>query len=143
VDKLKISRGNLVIVAAGAVTFLASFLTFFSVDLGPGLSHSYSAWDRGNFMMATLPALIGLVMAVQVAMATWTETVRVPERVLGLTWTQVHVALGAQAALLMVAWVVVNRDPLSRGMGFWLMALGSIALAVGAVLRAREPVPAA
>jgi hypothetical protein len=55
--------------------------------------------------------------------------------VLGLSWDQVHLALGFQAALMMLAFLIRSKGPLSFGIGFWFMLLAGIALLVGAIMR--------
>ena len=61
-------------------------------------------------------------------------------RPFGLTWDQVHLVLGFQAALMMLAFLAQNR-PIELGIGFWLMLLAAIALFVGALQRLPPPAP--
>lgn len=133
----KLSTSGIVIVAAGALLLVASFLHVFESD---------SAWSSGSFPLLTLPALLGVVMAAQVLVSAFASGVRMPDRVLDFSWTQVHVLLGIWAALMMVCFLVgeagvsargASISP-SKGIGFWLMLIGAIALAVGAVLRTQE-----
>jgi hypothetical protein len=158
----KLSPGNLVILIAGAVILIASFLAFYKydvpkIDLGdfgdlggldveipqPG-DKTFSAWngDLPLFPVATLPALFGLLMALQVGLTAFAK-VRLPERPAGLTWDQVHLVLGFQSALMMLCYLIVDKSGLDLGIGFFLMLLSAIALAVGAVLRTREASAAA
>jgi hypothetical protein len=58
-----------------------------------------------------------------------------PSRLLGFTWDQLHFALGFQAALLMVTFLVRDKGALGFGVGFWCMLAGAAALFVGAVMR--------
>src|SRR5690242_849055 len=113
-DKLKLSPGNLVILVAGVVMFIASFLAFnrysrASVNIGSlhiGGTISYSAWSSHYFLIATIPALLGIVMAAHVALTTFAPQVRLPDQVLGLTWTQIHLVLGFQATIMMLAFLI-------------------------------------
>jgi hypothetical protein len=104
---------------------------------------SFSAWTTdtrgglGLFPVATLPAIYGVLMAAQVALARLAN-VRFPARVVGLTWAQIHIAVGFNAALIMLAFLVRDKGNFDFGVGFYLMLLGSLALAVGAVLFQRE-----
>jgi len=136
-DKLKISTANLVILVAGAVMLIASFLAFEKFSFG-GVSKSFNAWSSGNFLIATIPALLGVVMAAQVALETYAPQVSLPDRVLGFTWTQVHVILGLQATIMMLAFLVQNVSPFERGIGLFLMLAAAIALLVGAVMRTQQ-----
>jgi hypothetical protein len=144
-DKLKVSTANLVILVAGVVMLIASFLTFNRYSL-PSIrangitfsgSRSFSTWSRGFFLIATIPGLIGAVMAAQVAVAAFAPAVKLPERVLGFTWTQIHLVLGFQATIMMLAFLIQDTG-FDKGIGLFLMLLAAIALLVGAVLRMQE-----
>ena len=159
----KLSPASIVILAAGVVALIASFLTFYKYSYGSvlsqaqldalraggipvpgGTSQSYSAWSNSGFLLfplAILPALFGVLMAGQIALTTFAD-VKLPTRVLGFDWPQIHLLLGGQAALLMVCYLLVDKGSLSYGIGFWLTLLASIALVVGAVMLSREPAQA-
>ena len=94
-DKVKLSTANIVILASGVVILIASFLPFNKLSYA-GFSKSYSAWSSHLFLIATIPALLGVVMAVQVGIAGFASGVKLPDRVLGFTWTQIHLVLGFQ-----------------------------------------------
>jgi hypothetical protein len=164
----KPSPAGIVIIAAGAVALVASFLAFYKYSFGGaglsssqlnayraagipiptglgGGSKSYSAWSTSGFLLfplAILPALLGLVMALHVGLTTFAD-MKLPARVLGFDWMQIHLVCGAQAVLLMLAYLLVNKGGASYGIGFWLMFVASIGLVVGAVMLSREPAPAA
>ena len=152
-DKLKASPGNLVIIVAGALMLIASFLDFNkysssgttvtvggqTIHVGGSASVSYSAWGSHEFLIATIPVLLGVIMAVHVALVVFAHNVNLPERVLGFTWTQIHLVLAGQATLMMLAFLIRDTSPLGRGIGMYLMLIAAIALLVGAILRAREP----
>jgi hypothetical protein len=130
-DKLK--PPNLAIVISGAVMLIASLLAFTKTG-----SHSNSAWSKYYFLIATIPALIGIVMATQVALVAYAPQVKLPEKVLGFTWTQVHLVLGFQATIMMLAFLLQDTGGLDKGIGLYLMLLASIGLLAGAVLRMQE-----
>jgi len=136
-DKLKISTANLVILVAGVVMLIASFLAFRTVSL-PSFSRSWNAWSNGYFIISTIPALLGVLMAAHVALETYAPQVSLPDRVLGLTWTQVHFVLACQATVMMLAFLIQDIPLLDRGIGLFLMLIAAIALLVGAVMRMRE-----
>jgi hypothetical protein len=145
-DKLKLSTANLVILAGGVVMLIASFLDFTkakaTVTFGSITIHvstgGGNAWSSGRFLIATIPALIGVVMAAHVAVVAFAPGVHIPERVLGFTWTQIHLVLGFQATIMMLAFLIQSTTPLDKGIGLFLMLLAAIALLVGAVLRMQE-----
>jgi hypothetical protein len=140
VDKIKLTPANIVILAAGVVMLIASFLDFYTISGSVfGRSYSASAWGGANglgvFGIATVVVLCGVVMALQVGLAAFAPDVNLPDKPLGLSWNQVHLALGFQAELMMLAFLIRSKGPFSFGIGFWLMLLSSIALMVGAIMR--------
>jgi hypothetical protein len=130
----KLSPADIVIIAGGAVMLIGSFLPFYSYA-----SISFSAWSGahsfGLFGISTVAVICGVVMAGQIAISDFAGSVTLPSAVLGLTWDQVHLALGFQAAILMLAFLARNSAGASRGIGFWLMLLAGITLLAGAVMR--------
>lgn len=131
------------ILGGAFAVLIGSFLDFweFNNPFGGG-SVGYSAWSGDLFFPVTIiPVLCGVAMALHVALTTFADT-RVPGDVYGLGWNQVHLALGFQAAVMMLAFLIQDKLGADIAIGFWLMLLGSIALAVGAVLRQREAAPA-
>jgi hypothetical protein len=130
----KLSPANIVILAAGAVMLIGSFLTFYSYS-----SFAFNAWSGGSgfgiFGIATVVVLCGIVMGTQVALVAFADGVKVPDQLLGFTWDQIHLALGFQAALMMVAFLIRSKGPFSFGIGFWFMLLAGIGLLAGAVMR--------
>ena len=124
--KTQPTTSELIIMIAGAVMLVASFLDF-AGDL--------SAWGRYLFSVATLLPLYGLVMAAQIALTKFAG-VQLPDQVAGFTWEQVHLVLGLMAGLMAVAWLITDTG--DKQIGLWLEVLGGIALAVGAVMMQRE-----
>ena len=96
--KAKLSAANALILGAGVVMLLGSFLSFYD----RASAHRCRRWSRGLFGIATVVVFCGGVMAGQVALATFGSRPMSP-RPFGLTWDQVHLALGFQAAVMMLA----------------------------------------
>jgi hypothetical protein len=145
VDSKKVTPAEIVILAAGVVTFVFSFLPFYKAASVAGITvsrASVSAWGKGLFPVATLIPIFGIVMAAQIAVTKWTS-VRLPEHVLGFTWEQIHVALGLFAALLAICYLIVDRFGADFGFGFFLVLIGAIGLAVGAIMLQLERAGAA
>jgi hypothetical protein len=126
VDGKQPTASELIIMIAGAVMLVASFLDF---------AGKTSAWGRYLFPIATLLPLYGVIMAAQIALTKFTS-VKLPGQVVGFTWEQVHLVLGIFAGLMAVAWVITDLG--DKQIGEWLLVLGGIALAVGAVMMQRE-----
>jgi hypothetical protein len=99
---------------------------------------TYNAWSSHYFLIATIPALLGIVMAVQVAVVAFASGVKLPDTVLGFSWNQIHLIFAFQATIMMLAFLLQSTSPLDKGFGLFLMLLAAIALLVGAVLRMQE-----
>jgi len=128
--KAQPTTSELIIMIAGAVMLVASFLKFAQVDV-----NSASAWGQYLFPIATLLPLYGVIMAAEIALTKF-STVKLPEKLLGFTWEQVHLVLGLLAGFMAIGWLIT--DIRGKGIGYWLEVLGGIALAVGAVMMQRE-----
>jgi hypothetical protein len=120
------TTGEIVIMAAGLVMLIFSFLDF---------SAKQSSWQRPWFPVATLLPLYGVVMAVQIVIVRFAN-VKLPNRIAGFSWDQFHLALGLMAALMAICWLVTDTG--NKNIGLWVEVLGGIALAVGAVMLQRE-----
>jgi hypothetical protein len=129
-DRQSPTPGELTIMIAGAVMIVFSFLHF-----GGSGRFGRSAWQSPFFPIATLLPLYGLIMALQIALTKF-ASVKLPDSVLGFTWEQIHLALGAMAALMAFGWLVTDYG--NKQIGEWFEILGAIALVVGAVLLQRE-----
>jgi general stress protein CsbA len=136
--RAKLAPPDIVILAGGVAMLVGSFLAFYQQTVtspfdGSSVTFSLNAWDRGLFMIVTLPALLGMFMALQVALKTFSN-IDMPSRVLSLTWDQFHLVVSVQCALLMLAFLAAAQ-PLDFGVGFWVMLVAAVALVVGALLR--------
>src|SRR3954462_9264253 len=107
-DKLTASKGNLVILIGGVVMLIASFLPFTKLSFA-GFSSSSTAWSSKAFLMTTIPALLGVVMAVHVVLTTFAPDVKLPDDPLGLWWTQVQPVFGVPGANIMLAFLIQDN----------------------------------
>jgi hypothetical protein len=127
----KLGQNELIIVVAGAVALLGSFLPWIDVS-----GFSESAW--GDFFpLLTWVGLFGAVMAAQILLRVF-ASVSMPDRVLGFSWPDLHLILAFFTALIAVSWLIVGED---FGIGFWLSLGASVALMVGAFRLRREISP--
>jgi hypothetical protein len=127
--RAKLSPADILILIAGALMLIGSFLAFYTV---PG--QSFNAWSHGLFGIATVVVFCGVAMAGQVALSNW-GSVSLSPRPFGMSWDQVHLALGFQTAIMMLAFLAQNHNGVGLGIGFWLMLVAAIALFVGAIMR--------
>ena len=120
------TTSELIIMIAGAVMLVASFLDF---------AYKSSSWSTGAFPIATLLPLYGVIMALQIVLTKFAN-VNLPDKVVGFTWEQVHLVLGFLAGFMAIGWLITDLS--NKGIGLYLEILGGIALAVGAVMMQRE-----
>ena len=129
----KLGTAELVIVIAGALALVSSFLDWFDSDV----FGSANAWsDRMLFPTFAWVGIFGPIMAIQIALVNF-GNVDLPREVLGFTWTQIHLVLALFCVVLTVSFLIGGED---QGIGFWLGLLASIALLVGAVMLRNETV---
>lgn len=125
-DRQSPTPAEIVIMAAGAVMLIFSFLHF---------AGDTSAWGSHLFPIATLLPLYGVVMALQIVLTKFAG-VSLSNSVIGFTWEQIHLALGAMAGLMAIGWLLTDTG--DKQIGEWFEILGGIALVVGAVMLQRE-----
>ncbi len=123
--KNKITVADLIMGIGGIVTFIFSFLAFYKLG-----GESVNAWDdQGAAFASTLPAILGLAMAVWIALEI--AGVSLPDEVLTYNHAQLKASWGIAAGGIMLSWLSTEGD---KGVGFWLMLIGSLAMAAGAVM---------
>ena len=127
----------IVLMAAGAVALVGSFLDFFGDDF-----RSASAWSDGLFPIATLMVIFAVVSGAVIALTRFAG-VQLPTQVAGFSWTQIHLVLGFFAALYALAYLVVKTGGADRKIGFWLVLIACIASLVGAIMLRNEGTSAA
>ncbi|MDQ6798016.1 MAG: hypothetical protein M3011_08350 [Actinomycetota bacterium] len=128
----KLTTGEIVIVAAGAVDLLFSFFPWYTL----GDNH-VGAWGTTLFPLATLVPILGTLMLVQV-LVDKLSVASLPPRVGDFTWEQLHLVAAVGAAVIVFCYLLVNRGGLSLGFGFYVDLLAAMALVVGAVMIRRE-----
>jgi hypothetical protein len=117
---------DIVMFAGGVVTFIFSFLHFVA---------DVNAWSSdvfGLFPITTLIAIVGLAMAVFVAL-----DIFVGFRLgtfLTFNYKQIYVTWGIFCGGLMLCYLVMDKHGANSGAGLWLMLIGSLAMAVGSIL---------
>ncbi len=127
----KLTVGEIVILAGGAVALLASFLPWYTLG-----DDSASAWSSGLFPLATIVPILGTVMAVQVVLDRLSGA-NLPRRLGDFTWEQVHLVAAVAAAVQVLCFLVLDRVG-DLGVGFYLEMLAVAALVAGAVMIRRE-----
>jgi hypothetical protein len=143
VDK-KITPGEIVVMAAGAVALIASFLPFYKLEtLNSQLEtvdKNYSAWSSDFpflFPVATLIAIFAVVAGVLVVLTKFAN-VDLSRGFLGFGFSQLLLALGFFSAILALAYLVQDKGTTDTGFGYWLLLLAGLASVVGAVLVMNE-----
>ena len=125
--KMKLTVAQLV---GGAGALLATLFSFFSFyKLG---DEGRNAWSKDvGAYVSTIPAILAIV-----ALA-WTIAelagAKLPAQVLTFNSNQLKASWGISASGVMLAYLTVDTS-LDKGIGFWFMLIGSLAMAVGAVM---------
>ena len=117
---------DIVMFVGGVITFIFSFLDFVS---------DFNAWSGdvfGLFPVTTLIAVLGLAMAV-FDRPRDLRRVQTPD-ILTFTYRQMYVTWGIVAGGLMLCYLVMDKQGADTGAGLYLMLIGSLAMAVGAIL---------
>jgi hypothetical protein len=125
----KVTVANLIFTVGGLVTILFSFFKFIGNDFADA-----SAWGDGVLPLGTIPAILGLA-ALVVGVLDILGTVKLPAQVLTFNWNQIKFTWGVVAAVIMLAYLIVDKGP-DTGLKFGgiMMLLGSLAMAVGATM---------
>lgn len=121
----KISVADLVMGIGAVVTLLFSFFGFYTFG-----DDAISAWDTDALaFVSTIPALLALITIVWIVCEIL--GVGLPRDLLTFNPQQIKATWGIAAAGIMFAFVTTSGD---KSAFFWLQLIGSIAMAVGAVM---------
>ncbi len=123
-----VSPGKLVLIIGAGVTFVFSFLPWFSFN--DHFTSSQNAWGSGLFPMASWAPVLALVAGFLVAAEAF-EFVNLPEKIASFTLDQVVLVCSAVACLITISYIIVDKSPAGIGPGLWLCFLGTIALLSG------------
>ena len=131
----KVTPGEIVVMAAGGVGIIATFLPF----ADPPFGDSINAWDGDLFGMFPVATLIGIYVLVAGALVALTKFANVTiTNVLGIGMVQLVLVLGFFATLQALAYLLTEFGGADRGIGYWLLLLSAIASLVGAILMRNE-----
>jgi hypothetical protein len=126
--KQKITIANLIMLIGALVTFIFSFFAFFNFNG----NESASAWDTDSTAFATtVPAVLAIFMIVWIVLEM--AGLSLPAKVLTYSPNQLKGTWGYGASGIMLSWISVDFGD-GKGVGFTLMFIGSIAMAVGATM---------
>ncbi len=124
-----VSPGKLTVLIGAAVTFIFSFLPWYSVS-GFGSKFTRSAWGSGLFPMATWAPLFALVVGFVVAAQAF-KFLELPEKVWEFALDQIVLILSVFSLLVALSYLIVDKGGASIGFGLILCLLGSIAMVAG------------
>lgn len=133
------------IVGIGVVLFIFSFFGYYTYDFGgysaggisfAGVSESFGAWHLGDFFVAWLAMVVGVLAAATVALALFAPQVKLPlgNRVLGLF-------LFAASFVLYIIGIFAHTDfgdAGSIGFSFWVSLILALAGVVLSLMRAQQ-----
>ncbi len=128
--KRQISVADLLFGAGGLLAFLFSFFTFIGYK-----SLGYSAWGKSNFPIATIVAVLALLGALLVIFDLFGVKVKLPDKVLTLTWPQIRLTWGITCGVLMLGFLIQDKSPAHLSFGGWVMLIGSLLMAAGSIMK--------
>jgi hypothetical protein len=131
----KVTPGEIVIMAAGAVCLIFSFLPFFTIDVA-GFDDDISAWGEGLFPVATLIVLFTVIAGLLVVLTKFANMTI--GGILGFTLVQLLIVCGFFATILALAYLILDKGQYDFGIGYFLLLIGAIGSLVGAVLVMNE-----
>ncbi len=146
-DLKKLTRGDWVVGVSGVLLLIFSFLPWFDYELegfeGAGSMRDTNGWDF--FLFGIIPAFIGLAMIALIAVSRFTTT-EMP-KVGSLSWGQIHLILGAIAAVLVLLLLLIGDDENVLGLevdgdrqvGLYLALVAALGLVAGGLLKMRDP----
>ena len=130
--------GEILVMAGAGLALVFSFLPFYKVEFG-NFSDNTSAWGSGLFPVATLIPIFAVIAGVMVALVRFGNVRYPPGGFLGFGWNSLLLALTFFAAVLAVAYLIVDKGPGGGlGFGYWLVLIGAVGSLVGAVLMMNE-----
>lgn len=140
-----VKPSQLLLLGAGALLVLASFLDFLTPSLSAeevsddqvAVQATSTAWDQVGLMV--VPALIGTVVVIGTGRRAFGST-PAPATSLPLDWNQLVATLSATAVLVVVGLAFYSPFAMSydRGPGFWMTAVGAVGILAGAVMALRD-----
>lgn len=119
-DAKTVHKNDWGVLGGGAVVLVASFLTWFSVDVASVISVSRNGWNNG--FLGWLGVLSAIVAAGIVAARVF--GVDLPKVALG--WRTIVLALAGLGALCIVLKLLFGFNGWSRGIGLFLAVIGAI-----------------
>ncbi len=132
----KVTPGEIVVMAGGAVALIFSFLPFWSLDEGP-IEDDVSAWGDGLFPVATLIVIFAVVAAALVVLTKFANMNFAG--FLGFGFMQLLLALTFFSSILAVAYLIQDRPfGYDFGFGYFLVLIGAVATLVGSSLMTNE-----
>lgn len=134
----KMGLGEKIILIAGPLLFIDSFLKWYSVEFCFGdicASASANGWEAPGAIWSILAVLLGLVAAGTVAAVRFAN-VKLPELPQGVTWGRLLLGLGVAAAVFVLIKLLNHSGDLSFGFFIGIILVG--ALVAGGFLTYQE-----
>lgn len=135
---IKLTPGQIVVLASAFVTLIGSFLPFYDEQ-----GFDPSAWGGGVFPVGTLIMLFAVAAGILVAIAAFTDAKI--SNVLTFNLNQLVIALTFFATVLAFAFLILSYGgdliDVDKGVGFFLLFVGAIGSLVGALMIQFMPAP--
>ena len=141
-----LSMGEKIILIAGPVLFIISFLPWYHASFGSvevagqtfssGGSISRSGWQSPGAIWSIFAMLIGLAMSGVIIVKSLAKEGTLPDNISGISWPKIMLGAAGVAALFIVIKLISESSHL--GFGFFLGIIAVGALVAGAALMYRD-----
>lgn len=131
----KLTTGDIVIVASGAVLLIISFFNWYAISFGDFGSFGNNGWQAPSAFLSVVAILLGVAMAALVIVSKLTG-VKLPEKVGKFGWGVVFLGAGGVAAIFLILKWLFNTE--FAKLPLYIAILAGIGLAVGGYLSAAE-----
>jgi hypothetical protein len=134
----KVTPGEIVVMAGGAVCLVFSFLPFYHLDDAEFFQadEDLTLWSEGILPIGTLIVIFAAFAAVLVLLTKFANT-----SITGLfsfSYLQLLLASTFFSAILVLAFLIRDKDPYDFGFGFFLEFIGAVGAFVGAIIMTTE-----
>ena len=124
-----VSPGKITLMAGAAVTFIFSFLPWYSAK-GFGFKFSANAWQSGMLPIATWAPVLAIVAGFAVAAKAF-KFLELPEKIWEFTVDQLVLIFSVFTLIITVSYLIMDHGGASIGFGLILCLIGSVAMVAG------------
>jgi hypothetical protein len=142
----KLKTSEIVMLVGAVLVFIGTFMKWFKLKGSLGSFSGSSVSGFHYFLQGTIPWLLAVGVGVIIVLRAFFPTVKLPDMLGPLTWSQVYLIAGGVALFLIFTRIITVDGPsefIERGLGIFTAFVGAIVMEVGAFLKYRAKEDAA